>query len=57
MRIGTNVGIGTDRPKAIAEILQEVRHAADLGLSGAWWAERAAFDALTAVTVAGTRRS
>jgi len=40
MRIGTNVGMGADRPKTPAEIVAEVRSAADRGLGGAWWAER-----------------
>ncbi|MCW2914592.1 MAG: class F420-dependent oxidoreductase [Actinomycetia bacterium] len=53
MRISTNVGVGIDRPKTIAEIVEEVRRAADLGLGGAWWAERHTADALTAATVAG----
>lgn len=53
MRISTNVGIGIDRPRTIAEIVEETRRAADLGLGGAWWAERHTADALTAATVAG----
>lgn len=53
MRISTNVGIGFDRPRTIAEIVEETRRAADLGLGGAWWAERHTADALTAATVAG----
>jgi F420-dependent oxidoreductase-like protein len=53
MRISTNVGIGIDRPRTIAEIVDETRRAADLGLGGAWWAERHTADALTAATVAG----
>lgn len=53
MRISTNVGIGIDRPRTLDETVAEVRRAADLGLDGAWWAERRTFDALTAVTVAG----
>jgi F420-dependent oxidoreductase-like protein len=53
MRISTNVGIGLDRPKAMGEIVAEVRRAADLGLGGAWWAERHTADALTAATAAG----
>jgi F420-dependent oxidoreductase-like protein len=53
MRIGTNVGIEIDGPKAIADIVEEVRRAAELGLGGAWWAERHTADALTAATVAG----
>ncbi len=53
MRISTNVGIGIDRPRTITEIVGEVGHAADLGLLGAWWAERHTADALTAATVAG----
>lgn len=31
MRISTNAGIGIDRPSTIAEIVAEVRRAADLG--------------------------
>jgi alkanesulfonate monooxygenase SsuD/methylene tetrahydromethanopterin reductase-like flavin-dependent oxidoreductase (luciferase family) len=53
MRISTNVGVGIDRAKTIAEIVDEVRRAADLGLGAAWWAERHTADALTAATVAG----
>ncbi|MFC5181696.1 TIGR03564 family F420-dependent LLM class oxidoreductase [Actinomadura harenae] len=53
MRISTNVGIGIDRPRTIAEIVEEARRAADLGLGGAWWAERHTADALTSATVAG----
>ncbi|MDN3359303.1 TIGR03564 family F420-dependent LLM class oxidoreductase [Actinomadura sp. DC4] len=53
MRISTNVGIGLDRPKTMAEIVAEVQRAADLGLGGAWWAERHTADALTAAAVAG----
>jgi F420-dependent oxidoreductase-like protein len=53
MRIGTNVGIQVDGPKTIGDIVAEVRRAADLGLGGAWWAERHTADALTAVTAAG----
>lgn len=53
MRISTNVGIGIDRPRSIAEIVEETRRAADLGLGGAWWAERHTADALTAAAVAG----
>lgn len=53
MRVSTNVGIGLDRPKPMAEIVEEVRNAAGLGLGGAWWAERHTADALTAATAAG----
>ncbi|MEV1168100.1 TIGR03564 family F420-dependent LLM class oxidoreductase [Nonomuraea sp. NPDC049784] len=53
MRISTNVGIGIDRPRTMAEIVEETRRAADLGLGGAWWAERHTADALTSATVAG----
>jgi len=53
MRISTNVGIGIDRPKSVAEIIAEVQQAADLGLGGAWWAERLTADPLTAAVVAG----
>lgn len=53
MRIGTNVGIEIDGPKTIGDVVAEVRRAAELGLAGAWWAERHTADALTAVTAAG----
>jgi F420-dependent oxidoreductase-like protein len=53
MRISTNVGFAIDRPRTIAEMIEEVRRAADLGLGGAWWAERPTADALTVATVAG----
>nr|WP_276209763.1 TIGR03564 family F420-dependent LLM class oxidoreductase [Amycolatopsis vastitatis] len=53
MRIGTNVGLEIDGPKTMADIVDEVRHIAELGLGGAWWAERHTADALTAATVAG----
>ncbi|MEV5716927.1 LLM class flavin-dependent oxidoreductase [Amycolatopsis mediterranei] len=53
MRIGTNVGMEIDDPKTTADIVDEVRRTAELGLGGAWWAERHTADALTAATVAG----
>ncbi|WAL65888.1 LLM class F420-dependent oxidoreductase [Amycolatopsis cynarae] len=53
MRIGTNVGMEIDGPKTMTDIVDEVRRAAELGLGGAWWAERHTADALTAATVAG----
>ncbi len=39
----------------MADIVDEVSHIAELGLGGAWWAERHTADALTASTVAGPR--
>jgi F420-dependent oxidoreductase-like protein len=53
MRIGTNVGIETDGPRAVGDIVDEVRRAAELGLDGVWWAERLNGDALTSAVVAG----
>jgi F420-dependent oxidoreductase-like protein len=53
VRIGTNVGLEIDGPKTMADIVDEVRRAAELGLGGAWWAERHTADALTAAAVAG----
>jgi F420-dependent oxidoreductase-like protein len=53
MRIGTNVGMEINGPRTIADIVGEVRHAAEVGLDGAWWAERSNIDALTAATAAG----
>ena len=53
MRIGTNVGLEIDGPKTMADIVDEVRRAAELGLGGAWWAERHTADAVTVAAVAG----
>jgi alkanesulfonate monooxygenase SsuD/methylene tetrahydromethanopterin reductase-like flavin-dependent oxidoreductase (luciferase family) len=53
MRIGTNVGIEIDGPTSLPDVVAEVRRAAELGLGGAWWAERHTADALTVATVAG----
>jgi F420-dependent oxidoreductase-like protein len=53
MRISTTVGVELDGPQTITEIVDEVRHAAELGLAGAWWAQLFSWDALTALTVAG----
>jgi F420-dependent oxidoreductase-like protein len=53
MRIGTNVGIETGGPRTVGDVVEEVRRAAELGIGGAWWAERDNLDALTALVVAG----
>ncbi|HEV7721895.1 MAG TPA: TIGR03564 family F420-dependent LLM class oxidoreductase [Iamia sp.] len=53
MRISTTVGLELDGPQTIDQIVDEVRHAAQLGLAGAWWAQLFNWDALTALTVAG----
>lgn len=53
MRIGTNVGIELAGPRTLPDVVAEVRRAAELGLGGAWWAERHTADALTAATAAG----
>jgi F420-dependent oxidoreductase-like protein len=53
MRIGTNVGIELAGPRGLPDVVDEVRRAAELGLGGAWWAERHTADALTAATAAG----
>lgn len=53
MRISTTVGLQLDGPQSLDDIIDEVRHVADLGLAGAWWSQNFGWDALTAVTVAG----
>jgi F420-dependent oxidoreductase-like protein len=53
MRIGTNVGMEINGPRTIADIVDEVRSAAAVGLDGAWWAERPNMDALTTAAAAG----
>lgn len=53
MHFGTNVGLEIDGPRTIADIVDEVRVAAEAGLDSVWWAERPNIDALTAATVAG----
>ena len=53
MRIGTNVGMEINGPRTIADIVDEVRSAAAVGLDGAWWAERPNIDALTTAAAAG----
>ena len=54
MRISTTVGLELDGPQTSAEIIDEVRHAARLGLAGAWWAQLFSWDALTSLAVAGS---
>ena len=53
MRIGTSVGLQLAGPQTIDDVVAEVRHAADLGLTGAWWSQTFGWDALTAVTAVG----
>ena len=50
MRISTTVGLQLDGPQTLDEIVDEVRRAAAVGLSGAWWSQTFGWDALTAVT-------
>ena len=53
MRIGTSVGLQVDGPQTIDDVVAEVRRAAELGLTGAWWSQTFGWDALTAIVAAG----
>lgn len=53
MRIGISVGLQLNGPQTITEVVDEVGHAADLGLDGAWWSQGLSWDTLTSLTVAG----
>ncbi len=53
MRIGTSVGLQIDGPQTIDDVEGEVRRAAELGLTGAWWSQTFGWDALTAVAAVG----
>ena len=53
MRIGTSVGLQVDGPQTIDDVVAEVRQAAELGLTGAWWSQTFGWDALTAIVAAG----
>jgi F420-dependent oxidoreductase-like protein len=59
VRIGLNVAVGPDGPPTHAEILDEVRAAADAGLATAWWPQLPPFagiapwDALTSIAAVG----
>ncbi|HEY8524993.1 MAG TPA: TIGR03564 family F420-dependent LLM class oxidoreductase [Acidimicrobiales bacterium] len=55
LRLGTSVGLGLVSPQQLADVVDEVRRAAQLGLAGAWWNEVFSWDALTALAVAGAR--
>jgi F420-dependent oxidoreductase-like protein len=53
MRIGTTVGLQLNGPQTIAQVIAEVRDAADLGLAGVWVAQVLSWDALTLLAAAG----
>ena len=53
MRIGTSVGLQVDGPQTIDDVVDEVRRAAEVGLTGAWWSQTFGWDALTAIVAAG----
>lgn len=53
MRISTTVGLQLHGPQTLDDVIDEVQHAAHLGLHGAWWSQTFGWDALTAIAVAG----
>lgn len=53
MRISTTVGLQLHGPQTLDDVVDEVRHAAALGLHGAWWSQTFGWDALTAIAVTG----
>ncbi|MFO7280702.1 MAG: TIGR03564 family F420-dependent LLM class oxidoreductase [Thermoanaerobacterales bacterium] len=53
MRISTTVGLQLHGPQTLDDVVDEVRHAATLGLHGAWWSQTFGWDALTAIAVTG----
>jgi F420-dependent oxidoreductase-like protein len=53
MHIGTTIGLQLAGPQSLDDVVDEVRHVADLGFTDAWWSQTLGWDALTAITVAG----
>ena len=53
MHIGTTVGLQLAGPQSLDDVVDEVRHVADLGLTDAWWSQNLGWDALSAIAVAG----
>ena len=53
MHIGTTVGLQLAGPQSLDDVVDEVRHVADLGITDAWWSQTLGWDALSAIAVAG----